>query len=577
MPKQLAIYSASQGDNSDASDLRSGRRAAFGTARVGARASRVVRVLRLVRILKLYKAYYEAKQRKAERERRKRMGELEDDWDEADYEALENGHGKDTESRVGKKLSEMTTRRVICLILAMLLVQPLLSKETAPQRSEGKGYVEPSVTTDPMEPVVEETGANDDDERWEAYGSHRPSHSWQWSPQQGASYGSGSTYDPSEDEPWKLHTDELLPEFLQGWYLLIDAGLDSTSRNMIQTALKDDYRIHRVAQELRQQWPDEDLKKFDHQNKGTAYLQDEVDEADEDWPEAWAADDLTEEAQALFGAAEKEAQEAYAMIQQGRRTLREARARQHQTRLNRQYYKNTFAKEKPGSSRSSASSGPTSASTCLRCGKSHRTADCPQAREKSAEGHKANTVEEAPFVCFTEDPMACTAQTTQALKSTRDAVMSGYGVIDGGATRTLGSVTAIQSVMDINKNKYGEHGITNVDVSNKPTFGFGNSSQNQCISTAQLKIKANDKPGTLQIHALSQGQGPILISIDTLRKLKAVIDFSEDLMVLRALDDRKMIPLELSAAGHQLLPLTEDLMTHAMPCTSQVPSLRSFC
>jgi hypothetical protein len=55
-----------------------------------------------------------------------------------------------------------------------------------------------------------------------------------------------------------------------------------------------------------------------------------------------------------------------------------------------------------------------------------------------------------------------------------------------------------------------------------------------CISTAQLKIKANEKPGTLQIHALNQGQGPILISIDTLRKLKAVIDFSEDLMVLRA-------------------------------------------
>lgn len=122
------ISEAIQGDNSDASDLRSGR-----TARVGARASRVVRVLRLVRILKLYKAYYEAKQRKAERERRKQRGELEDDWDEADYEALENGQGKDTESRVGKKLSEMTTRRVICLILAMLLIQPLLSKETADQ------------------------------------------------------------------------------------------------------------------------------------------------------------------------------------------------------------------------------------------------------------------------------------------------------------------------------------------------------------------------------------------------------------------------------------------------------------
>jgi len=129
------ISEAIQGDNSDASDLRSGR-----TARVGARASRVVRVLRLVRILKLYKAYYEAKQRKAERERRKQRGELEDDWDEADYEALENGHTRDTESRVGKKLSEMTTRRVICLILAMLLCLPLLSKEEADQTPYSATY-----------------------------------------------------------------------------------------------------------------------------------------------------------------------------------------------------------------------------------------------------------------------------------------------------------------------------------------------------------------------------------------------------------------------------------------------------
>eukprot|EP00440_Ansanella_granifera_P008143 gb/GFBE01008812.1/.p1 GENE.gb/GFBE01008812.1/~~gb/GFBE01008812.1/.p1 ORF type:complete len:959 (+),score=205.21 gb/GFBE01008812.1/:1-2877(+) len=120
------VSEAIQG-NSDASNMRSGR-----TARVGARAGRVVRVLRLVRILKLYKAYYEAKQRKAEAARKKAQGE-EDDWDESDYEAVANAENKENESRVGKKLSEMTTRRVICLILAMLLALPLLSIETASQ------------------------------------------------------------------------------------------------------------------------------------------------------------------------------------------------------------------------------------------------------------------------------------------------------------------------------------------------------------------------------------------------------------------------------------------------------------
>mmetsp|Transcript_99008 Transcript_99008/g.178780 ORF Transcript_99008/g.178780 Transcript_99008/m.178780 type:complete len:979 (-) Transcript_99008:249-3185(-) len=112
-----------EGSSADASNMRSGR-----TARVGARAARVVRVLRLVRILKLYKAYYEAKQRRAAKEAKER-GEETDDWDETDVDDDQEGKGEGRESRVGKKLSEMTTRRVICLILAMLLVLPVLRAE----------------------------------------------------------------------------------------------------------------------------------------------------------------------------------------------------------------------------------------------------------------------------------------------------------------------------------------------------------------------------------------------------------------------------------------------------------------
>eukprot|EP00931_Biecheleriopsis_adriatica_P117323 TRINITY_DN92852_c0_g1_i1.p1 TRINITY_DN92852_c0_g1~~TRINITY_DN92852_c0_g1_i1.p1 ORF type:complete len:961 (+),score=168.67 TRINITY_DN92852_c0_g1_i1:111-2993(+) len=134
------VADAMQGDStSTGDDFRQGR-----TARAG-RAGRVVRVLRLVRILKLYKAYYEARQRKAERERRKLQQQEEEDWDEADYEALENQEHKDSESRVGKKLSETTTRKVIVLILTMLTILPLLSVDqvtaTAPSTSYGANSV----------------------------------------------------------------------------------------------------------------------------------------------------------------------------------------------------------------------------------------------------------------------------------------------------------------------------------------------------------------------------------------------------------------------------------------------------
>jgi len=112
--------------------LKSGR-----TARVGAKAGRVVRVLRLVRILKLYKAFYEAQARKkarAEREKeRKERGEegQDDDWDDEDMEEAENPEKFSKESRVGKKLSEVTTRRVIFLILSSLMVPPLIAQQPA--------------------------------------------------------------------------------------------------------------------------------------------------------------------------------------------------------------------------------------------------------------------------------------------------------------------------------------------------------------------------------------------------------------------------------------------------------------
>mmetsp|Transcript_136458 Transcript_136458/g.240603 ORF Transcript_136458/g.240603 Transcript_136458/m.240603 type:complete len:1034 (-) Transcript_136458:126-3227(-) len=114
------------GDGEDLNKLRSGR-----TARVGAKAGRVVRVIRLVRILKLYKAVHDARQ---ERQRPKENPEL-DDWgeDEGDKEKKIRAAAEQNvrESRVGKKLSEMTTRRVILLVLTMLLVMPFLQTDSS--------------------------------------------------------------------------------------------------------------------------------------------------------------------------------------------------------------------------------------------------------------------------------------------------------------------------------------------------------------------------------------------------------------------------------------------------------------
>ena len=117
--------------------------------------------------------------------------------------------------------------------------------------------------------------------------------------------------------------------------------------------------------------------------------------------------------------------------------------------------------------------------------------------------------------------------------------------------------------------------MTRVDVGDRPTFGFGNSSRDQCISTAHLSVKADGRAGELRVHALDRGEGPLLFSVESLRSLGAVIDFKHDLVCFRHLNDRKIIELERSEAGHQLLPMTTDWYEASVGARS-VPGLKAF-
>ena len=75
-----------------------------------------------------------------------------------------------------------------------------------------------------------------------------------------------------------------------------------------------------------------------------------------------------------------------------------------------------------------------------------------------------------------------------------------------------------------------------------------------------MKIQAQGRDGQLKIHTLDKGAGPILFSVETLRSLGAVIDFENDLVVFRRLNQERIIQLEQSSSGHQLLPLVQELI-----------------
>jgi hypothetical protein len=61
-------------------------------------------------------------------------------------------------------------------------------------------------------------------------------------------------------------TPELLPEFVQGWFLLQDSGLDTAEKNMVGVATPQ----KPIAQKLRNQWVDDDLCRRDQGGRSTA-------------------------------------------------------------------------------------------------------------------------------------------------------------------------------------------------------------------------------------------------------------------------------------------------------------------
>lgn len=106
---------------SNASSASSLARAGRG-ARIGTRAGRIVRLVRLIRIVKLYKHAHKALEK--------------EDADGISAEELQQIQSQNVEdlvpkeSHVGKHLSDLTTRRVIVIVLIMMFSVPLLSLDT---------------------------------------------------------------------------------------------------------------------------------------------------------------------------------------------------------------------------------------------------------------------------------------------------------------------------------------------------------------------------------------------------------------------------------------------------------------
>ena len=406
---------------------------------------------------------------------------------------------------------------------------------------------------------------------------------------------------PEEDEE-EEDMVQVLPDAVQGWMLLDKCGLDRLERSVIQGDLKSNFTLAGVENSLRSHWTDDQIRRRDGEVRHQANFQDEDDDIlepeadyDESYFEDWSQQDYT-----FYQDARNQEHEAWLQLQQARRTLKDARARQHEVKMGRRFFRPSW--QKGGGKGRAPVGAPPHQGPCMKCGKAHRTSDCPQ---KERDQERTLEAEELAEFTYFNDPMdVCVASDqddgnntddhnqrpaneqhlddklveasytawASSRVTTEEAIRQGKAVLDPGATKTMGSVHAVESFI----NRFGAERLERLDVTDRPTFGFGNSGRSRSLSTAYMEVPCSAHKMKMKIHVIGEGTAPILVSIDSLRKMGAIVDFRNDTAIFTALCASTLVSLERSQSGHQLFPLGEDPLKNGVKLPRPVHSLSAL-
>ena len=468
---------------------------------------------------------------------------------------------KDKGFAYGKQQPRLTSRRGSLLGRCSLRTQTS-GPEPANDRSDDE--VGPHGSLDGSEAARAtslSTAEVRDDDPWSAWYQQSETAAWAargWVDYSHGDWRSKPNYEAtSEDEDDLI---DILPDVIQGWMLLEKSGLDDLEKSIIQSDIKSKFSLMGVENSLRAHWSDEQVRRRDGPEKQSAHYEDEEGDEGEDVDSAnfenYDTSELDPADAILYQEAEKDAQKAWAQIQQGRRTLREAREKQKEVRLGRRFY----PKGKGRGGGKTEPRGAPSRGPCLRCGKDHPTRSCPQSPEAEAKPSLLAD-EEGEFVYYTEGParsgqdhsrgqatklssehsfqdhqydqnteqsprhsflyyltdkgddtgdylsgeiphhIEATGQiggdrpvslfgehqessvallAGEGKMTTQQAMKAGYGVLDAGATKTMGSFTALHYAREASWRERQVDNVTEVDLTDRPVFGFADSETARC-------------------------------------------------------------------------------------------------
>ena len=316
-------------------------------------------------------------------------------------------------------------------------------------------------------------------------------------------------------------------------------------------------------------------------------------ESQDTWPEDvwWYEEpdftDLTPDEQ-------KEVDEAFAVAEQKMRNFVQARQAVKARNLSRGFYpfsphnKGGAFKGKKGKGKSKSKAPPSASSSylsegflgaavgdpsytgCFICGdKGHDFRSCPKRSSgKGAKGKRSGHVNFVDAMVYTveeiHDDDACYQNLGEYDHFVPDEEMAGYAVIDSGATETVCSLPALESLVRIKEGQDGQ--AVGLEVTREPVkrFKFGNGEHAYASSYVLLDQMLGDRKIQLGMFTLDVEGVPVLLGMKTLRRLKAVIDFDRCLVVFAAVNPHLAIGLRRSRTGHMLLNLTQDWLSQGV-------------
>ena len=214
---------------------------------------------------------------------------------------------------------------------------------------------------------------------------------------------------------------------------------------------------------------------------------------------------------------------------------------------------------------------------CFRCGGPHLKRDCPEKPTESNARSQCSFVFSALYEAAPEpkaaenhakdvdwSPIALAAEVEDetSFMTLEQVIQQGKAIIDGGATSSLGSEEAVQQIAALNWRRSGEDDLE-IDPKEKPSFRFGKNGRQSCLSTAHMGIPIDEQKGTIKVHVHEIPGQPVLLSIQALKALGAVIDYSTNHVILKHVNPHKVAVLETTEGGHQLFPLAQDILSGA--------------